>query len=111
MSKVPAPPAVYDDFIGRFPKLGEAWHLIGQAGREGPLDDRQARVAKLALAVGAQREGSVRAGVRKGLAVGLGPEEFQQVLALAAGTIGMPSVVAAFTWIEDELKKQAGSSQ
>ena len=106
MSDTPRPPRVYNEFIARFPKLGEAWHLIAQAGKDGPLDDRQARVVKLALAVGAQREGSVRAGVRKGLAAGMTGEDFNQVLALAAGTIGMPSVVAAFTWIEDELSKQ-----
>lgn len=35
----------------------------------------------------------------------IAPEELEQVVALAAGTLGMPATVAAFTWINDELDK------
>ena len=36
---------------------------------------------------------------------GARPEEIYQVVALAAGALGLPSAVAAFTWVEEELKK------
>ncbi len=101
MNEMPKPPRTYEEFTKRFPKLKKAWDLMGQAGDEGPLDEKTSRLVKLAIAVGAQREGAVHASVRKGLAQGITPEEMEQVVALAAGTIGLPTAVAAFTWIRD----------
>ena len=76
---------------------------MGRAGRQGPLDEKSSRIIKLAVAIGALREGAVHANVRKALAQGVTPEEIEQVLALAAGTIGLPATVAAFSWIKDLL--------
>lgn len=101
------PPTKYERFTARFPKLGTAWEALALAGREGPLDERAARLIKLALAIGAQHEGAVHASVRKGMALGITREEMEQVVALAAGTIGMPRTVAAWTWINDELEQPA----
>jgi alkylhydroperoxidase/carboxymuconolactone decarboxylase family protein YurZ len=101
MSKLPTPPPTYTEFTSRFPKLNQAWDLIGQAGDEGPLDEKTRRLIKLGIAIGARREGAVHASVRKGLAQGLTREEMEQVVALAAGTVGLPSAVAAYTWIRD----------
>ena len=89
----------------RYPKLAEAWEKIGEAGRSGPLDDKAARLIKLAIAIGAMREGAVHSGVRKALAAGISAEEIEQVVALAAGTLGFPSTVAVFTWVRDETEK------
>ena len=58
-----------------------------------------------AVAIGAQREGAAHASVRKGLAQGMIREEMDQVVALAAGTVGLPAAVAAFTWIRDILDR------
>ena len=101
MSEFPTPPPTYEAFTGRFPKLKDAWELIGRAGHEGPLDDKTRRLVKLAVAIGAQREGSVHASVRKGLAIGLTRAELEQVVVLSAGTVGLPTAAAAFTWIRD----------
>ena len=46
--------------------------------------------------MGAMREGAVRSGVRKGVAEGVTVEEIEQVIALATGTIGLPSAVACW---------------
>jgi alkylhydroperoxidase/carboxymuconolactone decarboxylase family protein YurZ len=104
MSKLPDPPKTYKEFSSRFPKLSGAWDLIGQAGDDGPLDEKTRRLIKLGIAIGAQREGAVHASVRKGLAQKVTAEEMEQVVALAAGTIGLPSAVAAYTWIRDIIK-------
>jgi len=56
---------------------------------------------KLAVAIGALREGAVHAGVRKALAQGIPKEAIAQLLALAAGTIGLPATVAVFSWVQD----------
>ncbi len=101
--KLPKPPKTFRAFTAQYPGLGRAWEMIHDAGTEGPLDARTARLVKLGVAMGAMREGSVHAGVRKALALGISPEEIRQVVALCAGTLGMPSTVANFTWVEDVL--------
>lgn len=111
MTKFPDPPTRYLDFVQRYPMLGKAWELISRAGREGPLDERTARLIKLAIAVGAQQEGSAHASVRKALAMGIGRDEMEQVVALAAGTIGLPRVVTAFCWLYDEIPNDGKPDQ
>ena len=97
----PKPPQLYTEFVARYPDLARAWEAIADAGRKGPLDDKTARLVKLAAAIGAAREGAVHASVRKALAIGIQREEIEQVVALAAGTLGLPSAVAAYGWVRD----------
>jgi alkylhydroperoxidase/carboxymuconolactone decarboxylase family protein YurZ len=104
MRSEPKPPRTYEAFIKRFPRLHEVWEALAEAGKEGPLDEKRARLIKLAVAVGALREGAIHASVRKALAGGTTVEEIEQVIALAAGTIGMPATVAVFSWVEDLLR-------
>ena len=101
MNDVPKPPKAYEEFVGRYPKLGEAWEKLSEAGREGPLSPTVARLVKLAVAVGALREGAVRSNLRKAVAAGISAPEIDQVVALAAGTIGLPAAVAVHSWIQD----------
>ncbi len=98
------PPKAYTTFIDRFPGLGTAWEAIHEAGAQGPLDARTQRLVKLAVAAGALREGPVRASVRKAAAMGITLEEMEQVVALAAGTLGLPSCVAIHGWIHEALE-------
>jgi alkylhydroperoxidase/carboxymuconolactone decarboxylase family protein YurZ len=99
------PPRTFDEFSETFPKLREAWDLLGDAGKEGPLDEKSQRLVKLGVAIGAMREGAVHSSVRKGRAAGVSIEEMNQIVALASSIIGMPSTVAVWTWIRDEAKK------
>lgn len=99
--KAVKPPDTYLEFIAKYPLLETAWRAINDAGGEGPLDDRTQRLAKLAIAIGAMREGAVHASVRKALAMGITREEIDQVVALAAGTLGLPSTVAIYSWVRD----------
>lgn len=101
MSPQPPPPAAYQAFVERYPELGRAWELISEGGRNGPLDAKTARLVKLAIAIGAFREGATHSSVRKALADGVSTEELEQVVALAASTVGLPAAVAAFGWIKD----------
>ena len=107
MKRGPKPPKTYETFVRRYPKLSEAWEKISEAGREGPIDSKNSRLIKLAIAIGAMREGAVHSSVRKALAAGIAVEEIEQVVALAASTLGMPSTVAVFTWVHDEIDKNA----
>ena len=105
MASTPGPPKAYQAFVARYPKLGEAWDLIAEAGQEGPLDERVARLVKLGIAIGAMREGAVHSGARKAVGMGISREEIEQVVALAAGTLGLPSTVAAYCWVQDVVGK------
>lgn len=107
---MPEAPQAHQEFVGRYPQLGQAWELIAKAGQEGPLDERTVRLLKLAVALGAMREGAVHSSVRKALAMGITREEIEQVVALSAGTLGLPSVVAVHTWVQDEIKKAKPSA-
>ena len=98
-------PKKYKDFTSRFPKLAKVWDSIHEAGVAGPLDAKTQHLVKLAVSIGALREGAVHASTRKALDMGITMEEREQVVALAAGTLGMPATVAAFTWVRDVTHK------
>jgi len=105
MKQSSEPPKKYSAFIERFPKLGEAWEAIHQAEAEGPLDPRTVRLVKVAVAIGAFKEGAVHAAVRKAVKAGASAAELQQVVVLAAATLGMPATVAAYSWVQDVLER------
>jgi len=106
MARLKRPPKSFDEFVHRFPKLGKAWELLGEAGEEaGPLDRKTQRLVKLALAIGTRQEGAVHSGVRKAMAVGVSEQELEQVVALAASLIGLPGSVAALGWVREEVAK------
>ena len=108
-SSLPKPPRAYSTFVNRFPKLKYAWELIGEEGEQGPLDEQTARLVKLGIAIGAMREGAIHSSVRKALALGISQEAIEQVTALAAGTLGLPSTVAVHTWIQDVFSSEKTS--
>jgi alkylhydroperoxidase/carboxymuconolactone decarboxylase family protein YurZ len=108
MAGPPKPPKTFLEFAERFPKLMEGWEAIAAAGRDGPLDERTARLVKLGIAIGAMREGAVHASVRKARALGIPDEAIEQVVALAAGTIGLPATVAVWSWARDQDQGKKG---
>ena len=101
-AKPSRPPARHREFVRRFPGLGEAWDLVNEEGAAGPLDAKTQRLLKLAIAIGAMREGAVHSGVRKARDSGATTAEMEQVVALAASTIGLPAAVAAWSWGKEE---------
>lgn len=102
----PKPPKAFDDFIAQFPELGKAWDVIHDAGRQGPLTEREQRLVKLGIAMGAMREGAIRSSVRKAMASGFETRALYQIVALGAGTLGMPSTVAIYTWVRKLIEKE-----
>lgn len=99
-------PKAYDAFRKRYPKLGEAWDCTRAAEAQGPLDERTRRLLKLAVAIGARREGAVHSAVRKAVAAGVSRREIEQVVALAASTLGFPATVATDTWVQEQLRSR-----
>ena len=104
MSDAPRPPRTFDEFSRQFPTVRKAWDLLAEAGQDGPLDEKTARLIKLGVAIGAMREGAVHSSARKASAMGITPEEMYQAVALASTVIGLPSAVAVYTWIRDVIE-------
>lgn len=101
MDELPQP---FQDFNRDHPSVAKAYEALASAAHEaGPLDERTRRLVKLAIAVGGRLEGAVRAHARQARAAGVPNEELDHVVLLALTTIGLPSTIAARTWVRNEL--------
>jgi len=102
MSKIPKR---YMKFKEDYPKVAHAYETMGDAVHSaGPLDDKTRALIKLAISTGARLEGAVHSHTRKALKVGASPEELRQVALLSLPTIGLPSMMAALSWIDDVIE-------
>lgn len=96
------PPKRFRQFIEDHPEVGNAYEALGRATKSaGPLDARTAALIKLGIAVGMQHEGAVHAHARKARAAGCSDEELRHAAILATTTLGFPSMMAAYSWIDD----------
>jgi len=87
----------YIDVFDAYEKLGTSVHNAG------PLDKKTRELVKLAMSCGAQKEGAVHSHTRKAIEAGCTPEEIRHVVLLLLPTLGMPSMMAAMTWVNDIL--------
>lgn len=95
-------PNAAGDLADQHPDVWRAYAELGRATSEcGPLTDREKRLVKLALAIGAGSEGAVHSHTRRARAEGVDAQALLQVALLAIGPLGLPRAVAAKTWIED----------
>ena len=85
----------YSDVTTAYESMGDAVHNAG------PLDEKTRALIKLAISTGARLEGAVHSHVRKAVNAGVSKEEMRQVALLALPTIGLPSMMAALSWIDD----------
>jgi alkylhydroperoxidase/carboxymuconolactone decarboxylase family protein YurZ len=83
------------------PAVMQAYEALAKAAQEaGPLDERVRRLVKLGIAVGARLEGAVKSHAAQARDAGISEPEIDHVVMLALTTIGLPSTVAARTWVE-----------
>jgi len=95
-------PKRYTMFKEDYPNVISAYESTGDAvHKAGPLDDKIRALIKLAISTGARLEGAVHSHVRKAIKVGATKEEMHQVALLSLPTIGLPSMMAALSWIDD----------
>ncbi len=96
----------YREFDLRFPEVAEAYERLGETiHAAGPLTPRERRLVKLAIAVGGRLEGAVRSHARRALREGVERAAVDQVAVLAVSTSGLPSAVAALSWIRSALQE------
>lgn len=99
-------PAAYERFQRAYRPVWEAYDRLGaRAHKSGPLDPRTRELVKLGMAIGGRLEGAVRSHAGRALEAGATRGEIEHVVALAVTTVGFPTAVAAFTWVEDILKR------
>ncbi|MBM4419892.1 MAG: carboxymuconolactone decarboxylase family protein [Chloroflexi bacterium] len=92
-------PAIYTRFRANHPEVASAYDALSDAmHRGGPLTDRDRRMVRLGIAIGAGSEGAVRSQVRKALAEGATTAEVEHAILLGLTTLGLPATVAAFGW-------------
>jgi alkylhydroperoxidase/carboxymuconolactone decarboxylase family protein YurZ len=97
-------PPIVDLIAREHPDVWDAYGRLGEATEKaGPLDAKTVRLVKLALAVGAGREGQVHSHARRGRKLGLTPAELRQVALLAIPSLGWSAGAAALCWINDVL--------
>ena len=95
-------PEIYTTFRDAYPDVASRQDDLAAAVAEsGPLSERELRLVKLAVAVGALAEGSVRSNTRRALSAGVSVEEVRQVALCAITTRGFPAAVAALGWVSD----------
>ena len=100
-------PEVLAEFTGQYPQVWAAYNRLGSTtAAAGPLDEKAQRLVKLALAIGAQRQGAVHSHTRRALASGCTPEELRHVGLIAITTIGWPGAFAAICWINETVARQ-----
>ena len=99
-------PKFYRTLAEQHPEFIAALDGLGEAARRcGPLDERTVHLAQLAAAAAIRSEGAVHSHARRGLAQGLSPDELRHAVMALVSTIGFPNVVAALTWVEDEVER------
>ena len=98
-------PKRYKKFHADYPEAAAAYEKLGEAvHKAGPLDDKTRALIKLAISTGARMEGAVHSHTRKAVKAGATPEEIHQTVLLALPTLGLPSTMAAFSWVDDILE-------
>ena len=96
------PPKRFREFIETHREVGKAYMELGEATKKaGPLDARTAALVKLGIAIGMKHEGAVHAHARKALGEGCSDDDLRHAAILATTTLGFPSMMAAYTWIDD----------
>lgn len=99
----------FQRFSAEYPEVAAAYAELGEATlRAGPLDAKTRALVKLALAVGAWREGAVHSMSGRALASGCTVAEVRHVVVLATTTLGFPSMMAAMRWVDDLVRGRGG---
>lgn len=101
---MPALPKPVELFKKAYPEIWKAFTELGERCHEaGPLDEKNRRLIKIALSIGAGLEGATHSAVRNARKAGVTAEEIRQVAVLAITTLGFPAATRALVWISDEL--------
>jgi alkylhydroperoxidase/carboxymuconolactone decarboxylase family protein YurZ len=99
-------PNSYKKLKTRQKAMMDAYEKLGKACAEaGPLTERERALVKIGLSTGARLEGGLHSHVRKALEAGVDAAAIRHAVLLALPTLGLPTMMAALTWVEDVLEE------
>jgi 4-carboxymuconolactone decarboxylase len=108
-SEMPRLPKPFQRFGQNNPAVLRGCEALGEAcAKAGPLDARTRELVKLGMAIGGRLEGAVHSHTRRALEEGASRQQIRHVVTLAVPTLGLPTTVAAFTWVEEILAAARG---
>ena len=100
------PPKTFQQFVARFPVLGEAHQRVGREVESlGPLGAKECALIKIGISLGAGLESAVRSHVRRATQAGATREEIEQAILLGMNTVGFPRTVAAWSWANQQFER------
>ncbi len=106
MSKLPKR---FTSFVETYPVIGSAYSEMSLAvASAGPLDEKTRCLIKLGISIGAGMEGATHSQARKALEAGATAEELRHAALQALTTIGFPSMMRGYAWVEDVIAKTEG---
>lgn len=85
--------------MARHDQLAAAWERLEQVGRAGPFDERTCRLLELAVAIGSHDREAVRRAHDRVAQLAVFPEELEQLVALAASTLGKYATITTAGWL------------
>ncbi len=98
-------PEHFTEFQKSYPDLAKIHEQLGEITKgAGPLDGKNIRLVKIAMAIGGGHEGAVHSHTRQALDEGISEDEIRHVAVLAIPTVGFPRAMAGLSWINDEVK-------
>lgn len=101
-------PPIVESIAREHSEVWDAYGRLSEATESaGPLDARTIRLVKLALSIGAERQGSVHSHTRRGLKLGLSPAELRHVALLAIPSLGWSAGVTGLSWINEIVEPSA----
>ena len=104
---MPQLPKRFEKLNQDYPEVAKAYEALGKAVHtSGPQNEKTRALIKLAISTGAGLEGAVHSHTRKAVELGISKEEIRQTVLLALPTMGLPSTMAAMSWVDDILDKQ-----
>jgi 4-carboxymuconolactone decarboxylase len=99
-------PKTFNEFVGKFPELGQAHESIAKAVESyGPLDRKTTELIKIGISVGAGLETATRSHVRRAMEHGASEAEIEQAVLLAYNTCGFPRTVMAWQWARQQIER------
>ncbi len=101
------PPKRFLRFLAKHKYVGEVYQALGEATTQGgPPGPKEVALVKVGIAAGMRHEGAVHAHARQASAAGCTPEEIRHAVVPATTTLGFPSMMAAYGWVDDVLKSE-----
>lgn len=105
MKPIPKPPKFYSQFIKKYPLVGAKYEELGEAVHgQGPLNERERALVKMAISGSNLYQSAFKAHVRKALAAGITREEIEHLALLMLPTVGFPTMMVLMGIIEDQFE-------